>query len=103
VRAVDGRLELYFTRVGDAPEHILKSTVDLAGDWLGWTPSPPKSVLRPELEWEGASAPVVASRGGIAQGRVCQLRDPCVLEDEGATYLFYAAAGESGIGVTVLA
>jgi len=33
VRVVEHTLELFWTRVGDAPERILFSRVDLRGDW----------------------------------------------------------------------
>ena len=31
-----------------------------------------------------------------------QLRDPCIFEEEGRTYLFYAIAGEMGIAMAEL-
>ena len=30
---------------------------------------------------------------------VRQLRDPCVYEEDGRTYLLYSGGGESGIGI----
>ena len=56
-------------------------------------------MLRPELPWEGADAPLVPSVRSTAYGHVNQLRDPAILEDEGRVYLFYAVAGESGIAL----
>jgi len=35
----------------------------------------------------------------VAYGKVNQLRDPAIFEDQGRIYLFYAVAGESGIAV----
>ena len=95
----DGTLHVFWTRVGDAPESILHSTVDLDGDWGRWRASKPAEVLRPERPWEGADLPVEPSIRGAAEGPVRQLRDPALLEDGGRTFLFYAVAGESGIGV----
>jgi len=95
----DGTLHVFWTRVGDAPESILHSTVDLDGDWGRWRASEPAEVLRPERPWEGADLPVEPSIRGAAEGPVRQLRDPALFEDGGRTFLFYAVAGESGIGV----
>jgi len=92
-------LHLLYTLVGDAPERILHSTIDLRGDWRSWEPSNPEIVLRPELEWEGVGLPLEPSRYGRAKGRLCQLRDPCVFEENGCRYLLYSGAGESGIGI----
>ena len=40
---------------------------------------------------------------GAVDRRVRQLRDPAVFEDaDGARYLFYCGAGESGIGIAAL-
>ena len=92
-------LFVFWTQVGDAPESVLLSTIDLTTDWTRWSANPPVSVLRPEHAWEGADAPVTRSVRSTAYGHLNQLRDPAILEDEGHTYLFYAVAGESGIAV----
>ena len=92
-------LWVFWTQVGDAPERILLSRIDLACDWTGWKESEPVEVLRPELPWEGADAPLVPSVRSTAYGHVNQLRDPAIIEDEGRVYLFYAIAGESGIAL----
>jgi hypothetical protein len=95
----DNVLWVFWTRVGDAPERILLSHIDLAGDWSCWKESEAVEVLRPELPWEGADAPLVPSVRSTAYGQVNQLRDPAILEDDGRVYLFYAVAGESGIAL----
>jgi hypothetical protein len=92
-------LHVFYTIVGDEPERILYTTVDLRPDWSEWTASAPVEVLRPELAYEGADVPLAASRGGMASGREHALRDPGVLDDAGQLYLYYAVAGEKGIGV----
>ena len=56
-------------------------------------------VLRPERAWEGADAPLAPSLRSTAYGRVNQLRDPAVFEENGRTFLLYAVAGESGIAI----
>ena len=98
----DDVLHVFWTRVGDTPEHILRSTISLAGDWSSWTPSPPQSVLAPEHPWEGSELPLEASARGQVTTRVRQVRDPAILEDEGRVWLLYSIAGESGIAIAEL-
>ena len=96
-------LFVFWTQVGDAPERILLSTVDLRGDWLAWTASDPVEVLRPERAWEGADAPLDPSVRSVAYGMVNQLRDPAVYEEGDQVYLLYAVAGEGGIAIAPVA
>jgi hypothetical protein len=100
----DDTLHVFWTRVGDAPESILHSTVEIAADWMTWSESPETVVLRPEHDWEGADAPVEPSKRSTAYGHVNQLRDPAVLVDDGPggdgrSWLLYAVAGECGIAL----
>ena len=92
-------LYVFWTQVGDTPERILLSTIDLGGDWLSWQASAPTEVLRPERPWEGANAPLEPSFRSVAYGMVNQLRDPAIYVEDDRTYLLYAVAGESGIGI----
>lgn len=96
-------LYVFWTQVGDVPEHIKLSTIDLSGDWHGWQATPGYEILRPERAWEGASAPLEPSVRSTAYGLVNQLRDPAVYVDEtsedGRVYLLYAYGGESGIAL----
>lgn len=103
VQVVGDELRIYWTRVGDTPERILLSTVDLAPSWTDWTASESVEVLRPQLAWEGAGEPLVPSRRSAAPGPVNQLRDPAVYVEEERTYLVYAVAGESGLAIAELA
>lgn len=102
--ALDGtRLSIYYSRIGDTPERILGTDLDLTGDWLDWQVSSPREVLRPEKPWEGAALPMVASRAGESVGPENALRDPAVFVDtDGRRYLLYSVAGESGIGISEL-
>jgi hypothetical protein len=92
-------LLVFWTQVGEAPERILLSRIDIAGDWLGWKESTPVEMLRPEQSWEAADAPLTPSVRSTAYGHVNQLRDPAIFEEAGRTYLLYAVAGESGIAI----
>ena len=91
------RLHVFFTAVGDAPERVLLSTIDLTPDWTSWRATPPVDVLQPETAYECANLPIAPSRGGNAAGRVRQIRDPLVFEENGKTFLFYSICGEQGI------
>lgn len=96
-------LHLFYTRMGDRPERILHSTVELRGDWIGWKASDPVTLLEPELPWEGADLSLEISVMGGLDRRARELRDPCVFADaDGAAYLLYCGAGESGIGIATL-
>jgi hypothetical protein len=95
-------LLVFWTQVGDVPERILVSRIDLSGDWLSWREGEAVEILRPERDWEGADAPLVPSIRSTAYGHVNQLRDPAIFEEEGRIYLLYAVAGESGIAIAEL-
>ncbi len=96
------RLYVFWSQVGDAPERILVSTIDLNKDWSDWSPSESVEVLRPERAWEGADAPVESSTRSVAYGKVNQLRDPAIFVEGDRSYLLYAVAGESGIAIAKL-
>ena len=90
-------LYVFWTQVGDTPERILLSTINLGKDWSEWSPGKPVEVLRPALAWEGADAPLEPSTRSVVYGKANQLRDPAIYVEGDRTYLLYAIAGESGI------
>jgi len=92
-------LLVFWTRVGDTPESILLSTIDVSGDWQQWQESEEVVVLRPEFAWEGADAPLEPSMRSTAYGHVNQLRDPAIYVEGNNVYLLYAVAGESGVAL----
>jgi hypothetical protein len=94
-----GALWVFWTQVGDAPERILLSHIDLSGDWRSWKEDAPSEILRPERIWEGAEAPLLPSVRGPAYGQLNQLHDPAIFEENGQVYLLYTVAGESGIAI----
>ena len=98
----DNQLYVFFTNRGDAPERILLSTIDLAGNWMNWTASEPIEIVRPATDWEGVDLPIEPSRGGYIDERVHQLRDPAIFQEGEKTYLLYSVAGESGIAIAEL-
>lgn len=94
-------LWVYWSNIGDAPEHILRGRIRLTSDWTTWKAEDIQSVLRPEMNWEGTDLLVTASRSGAAKHREHALRDPYVfVDDDQRAYLLYAVAGESGIAIT---
>ena len=93
-------LWVYYTSIGDAPERIFRVSMKLAGDWNDWRVTEPVEVLRPEMDYEGASLPLQKSRAGAAKQPENALRDPAIFEDtDGKLYLLYSVAGESGIAI----
>ena len=95
----NGGLYVFWTEVGRAPETILVSHIDLAGNWMGWRNGPAVEILRPAYPWEGADAPAVPSIRSTAYGVLNQLRDPAIYEEDGRIYLLYAVGGEAGIAL----
>ena len=98
----DDLLDVFWTQVGQAPERILHSTIDLSRPFDEWTDSEAREVLRPERPWEGADAPLEPSMRSVAYGLVNQLRDPAIYCEDERIYLLYAFGGESGIGIAEL-
>jgi hypothetical protein len=99
----DDTLTVFYTNVGDCPEAILVSAIDLRPDWREWTASRPRLLLEPEVDYEGADLALKPSTQGPADHRVRELRDPFVYHEDRRAWLFYAVAGESGIAVARLA
>jgi len=96
-------LYVFFSGIADTPERILMSTIDLTGDWTTWRASDPVDVLQPETPYECAGLPNVPSLPGDVKGKVRQLRDPFVFDEDGKMYLFYSICGEQGIAAAELA
>jgi hypothetical protein len=91
------RLFVFFTAIGDTPERVMLSTIDLAGDWSTWRASAPIDVLQPERGYECTFHPNAPSESGDIAVPVRQIRDPFVFEEAGRSYLFYSICGEQGI------
>ena len=102
LRLDNDQLQIFWTQVGDSPERILLSIIQLSNNWKIWKPTKPIEVLRPELDWEGGNLEIKPSFRGAIIGPVCQLRDPAIYEEEHKIYLLYAVAGESGIAIAEL-
>lgn len=96
---VDDTLYVFYSRIGDTPEHIVCSTIRLTDDWHDWEPSSPFSVLTPAESWEGAGLPLEPSRSGAAAEPVREVRDPGIFREGERAYLLYSVAGERGIAI----
>ncbi len=87
-------LSVFHTVVGEVPERIVLSKIPLTSDWLSWKESEPVVILEPERVYDGADLPLEPSARDLAPGRVRQLRDPAIFQEDGKTYLLYSVAGE---------
>lgn len=93
-------LYVFWTRVGDAPEHILCSSMDMtSANWDDWRLSEPVDMLLPEMSWEGVDLPIEPSYRGEMTTAARQLRDPAIFEEGNSIYMFYSCAGEQAIAV----
>lgn len=99
VKVIGTTLFVFYTVVGESPERILLSEIDMSGDWMTWSESEPVVFLEPEEEWEGGALPIEPSVRGFSMAPVRQLRDPALFESNGKEYLLYSVAGESGIAL----
>ena len=96
-------LFVFWTKVGEAPESIVYSTMDLrSNDWRDWKLSEPVEVLRPDEPWEGGDLAVEPSLRTEITVRTRQLRDPAIFQDHNKTYLLYSVAGEHAIAIADL-
>ncbi|MFX1337316.1 MAG: hypothetical protein ACFFDK_01760 [Promethearchaeota archaeon] len=102
LRVNKDQLQVFWTQVGDSPERILLSIIQLTKDWKYWEPTHPIEVLRPEKDWEGGNLEQKPSFRGAIIGPVCQLRDPTIYEEKNKIYLLYIVAGEFGIAISEL-
>lgn len=96
-------LFVFWTQVGEAPECIKVSLIDLDKPLHNDNVVHYGSLMRPELPWEGSEAPLEPSVRSVAYGRLNQLRDPAIFVEDNEHHLLYAGGGESGIGLARLA
>jgi len=104
VHLIDSTLCLFYTLIGDMPERIMLSTIDLEDNDLSLLPGP--TVLTPIHEHEHGNAPDVPSSSGASGcGPASELRDPHFLPDRDVSenvlsgLLFYAVQGERAIAM----
>ena len=96
------KLHIVWTRIGDAPEQILYSTIDMSHPWQEWHATKAQVILRPKFDWEGANLPIsTSSIGGLAKQEHA-LRDPFLFEQNDVVYMVYTGGGETSIGIVKL-
>lgn len=97
-------LYVVWSRVGDCPERLLLSEIDLHSEnWDDWIPTQGVELLRPDLPWEGNKLALLRSLRGEMRTVVNELRDPFIFEDKNIyIYLLYTGAGEQAIGIAQL-
>ena len=87
-------------------DHYLSTpdALDIPADADLLTPKAVATLLRMSVSSvrRYADRPVEPSERGSVHRRVHQLRDPCIFQDEGRTYLLYSVAGEHGIAIAEL-
>jgi len=59
---------VFWSQVGDVPERILMSTIDLSVDWREWRETESIDVSCLEPPWKGAGAPLEPSVRSVAYG-----------------------------------
>jgi hypothetical protein len=96
------QLTVFFTRIGDAPEHVMMSNVTLTADPAAWRAGAAANVLAPATPYECENLPDVPSDAGDINVAAKQVRDPFVFRDDGRTFLFYSTCGEQGIAAAEL-
>lgn len=93
-------LYVFGSVVGDAPERILYTVVDLQCLITNWTACAPLfpavDAFQSEYWYEGVEEPIEPSlkgNKGVRNGPVHELRDPFPFVDNGNCYIYYGAAG----------
>ena len=99
IRLKGDTLQVFYSRIGDAPERIVMSTILLDDDWNSWTASYPVTLVSPVMDYEGGGYPIIPSKPGLYYGKTRELRDPYVFEDNGKLLLVYAVGGENGLAI----
>ena len=100
--ACDNTLFVFWTQVGETPEHIKVSWFDLSLGLKNMEQHDMGAVLKPEMSWEGAEEPLEPSVRSVAYGLKNQLRDPTIFVEDDEVFLLYAGGGESAIGIAQL-
>lgn len=91
----DGLIDVYYTRIGDAPESICLAKFTFPEFQMVYD----SVIYWPQYPWEGVGQLIEKSSKGGVFGLHHQLRDPFYFKCETGEYLFYAAGGEHCIGM----
>tara|TARA_B100000586_G_C20082253_1_gene415944 strand:+ start:469 stop:1461 length:993 start_codon:yes stop_codon:yes gene_type:complete len=96
---INDLLHVFYSNVGDIPERIYLSTINISKPYNEWEESNPIEVIRPVFEWEGATLPLESSSRSAINIPVNQIRDPAIFVENENIYILYSVRGENGIGI----
>lgn len=95
-------LTVFYSKIGDAPEHILMTRIRTTDQWKSWKATRPAIVMYPQTGYEGYALKAMPSLRGSSSKPENGLRDPAIFEEDGRTYLLYSVEGERGIAIAEL-
>jgi hypothetical protein len=101
VKLINNKLFIFYSVVGDCPEHICFSELCKNDNGTFYTLEQ-KSLVYPELEYEHNNLPPIKSKYGASFEKINQLRDPYVYVEEDNVYILYSICGEQGIAIAKL-
>ena len=90
----NNKVYVFYSIVGEAPESIYCSQVDIDNNW---ELSNTEIILKPTYNYEGSDIPLKPSSFGSGIGN--ELRDPCIFVENNKKYILYTVAGEAGIAI----
>jgi hypothetical protein len=93
----DDVVYVFYTIVGEAPESIYCSEVDIDNNW---SLKNTQKLLEPLYHFEHANILPKPSNFGSGVGN--ELRDPCIYVEDEKKYLLYSVVGECGIAISEL-
>ena len=102
VHVTDDHLDVFYSRPKDQPEQIVCAQIELSSNVDKWEVNGPVTVLRPEMDYEGADIGIEQTRHRTPSQRRMELRDPDIFVEKDKKYLCYTAGGESAIAIASL-
>ncbi len=95
---INSKIYIFYTIVGDCPEHIYFCQITNF-EKNNLKTSDPVSIIKPEFTFEHNDQKPIVSKYGPVYEKINQLRDPYVFVDNNEFYIFYTVCGEKGIAV----
>ncbi len=95
-------LHCVFSRIGDKPERIFYTKINLHKKFEKWKFQKIKELIRPIFAYEGSNIKLKKSKPGDAPKPENALRDPYLFSDKGKTYLIYCVKGEKNFAICEL-
>lgn len=92
------KLYVFYSIVGDCPEHICICEIDILEE-KNIIIKNNRILVYPEFEFEHANLSPIPSKYGAEYQRINQLRDPCIYVENEQIYLFHTVCGEKGIAL----